>query len=189
MTDGTTHGEGSELSDLVAKAKKGDEAALNRLCTQCYDEILEFFRQRIPAHAEDLTQLLFAELPSKLEGYQESGRFRAWLRGVAYNMFLTKARSVKRLREETIRSGIAHPDPDTATLFRTAKGRLRALVTRLPDSLRRAWDLHAEGYSNAEIGVALGITEGAAATRVSRARSQLFAWLSGLADASADGPL
>lgn len=182
MPDSPPYIQSIELTELVARAREGDDDALDRLCRECYDEVLDFFRQRIPAHAEDLTQTLMADLRRKLEAYHESGRFIAWLRGVAYNMFLTRARSDKRLREDTILTGMAHPNPATSTLFRTAKGQLRKLVTRLPDSLRRAWELHADGYSHAEIAARLGISEGASMTRVHRARAQLFDWLRGSAD-------
>ena len=99
-----------DLPLLVAKTKEGDAEALDRLCECCYDQVLLYFRQRIPAQAEDLTQRLFADLPRKLEGYRESGRFRAWLQGVAYHMFLTQNRSNRRRREETHAAG-EHPRP------------------------------------------------------------------------------
>lgn len=172
------HDRDQDLASLVAAAKEGDRAALDEVCARCYDQVLFYFQQRIPAQAEDLTQRLFAELPRKLAGYTESGRFRAWLQGVAYNMFLTQNRSNQRRREDTLRTEIDLADTETTTLFRTAKGELRRLVLALPPTLREAWELFAEGRSHSEIAAELGISPGAAATRVSRARTRLLEMLS-----------
>jgi RNA polymerase sigma factor (sigma-70 family) len=166
-----------DLALLVARAKDGDAAALERLCALCYDEILEYFRQHIPEHAEDLTQKLFAGLDRKLDGYVESGRFRAWLRGVAYHLFLTQLRFDRRRIEQTLHTGFDVADPVTTTILKTAKGKLRDLVGRLSPLLRDAWNLHVQGYGPAEIADALDITPGAAMTRVSRAKTLLTEWL------------
>lgn len=163
-----------DLASLVAKSRGGDAQALDRLCECCYEQVLHYFQRRLPAQAEDMTQRLFADLPRKLNGYSESGRFRAWLKGVAYNMFLTQERSNRRSREDTLRTGMDFADMDTTTLFRTAKGKLRQHASELPSSLGEAWELFAQGYRHAEIARELGITPGAAATRISRARAVLI---------------
>lgn len=177
-----------DLAPLVAAAKAGDRSALSELCDRCYEDVLRYFSERIPAHAEDLTQKLFAGLDRKLAGYQESGRFRAWLRGVAYHMFLTQLRTDRRRPEYTLRTGFDIMDSETSTLFRTKKGELRRLALELPPSLREAWALHTKGLSNHEIAAKLSITPGAAMTRLSRARSTLAQWLSESEDPSEDAP-
>lgn len=169
--------EASDIAALVAAAKRGDRDALDYLCAQFYDDILHYFTERIPAHAEDLTQKLFASLDRKLDGYRESGRFHAWLRSVAYHMFLTQLRSDRRRKEDTLKTGADIEESSTTTMFRTKKGELRHLAQQLPPSLRDAWDLHVQHYSHDEIAARLGITPGAAMTRVSRARSLLAQWL------------
>jgi hypothetical protein len=83
----------ADLPQLVARAKAGETTALDALCRRCYDDILRQFQMWLPSEAEDLTQKLFMDLPRKLAGYEESGRFRAWLRAVAYNHFRTARRS------------------------------------------------------------------------------------------------
>jgi len=179
MLNSGSHGDCEDLVPLVAGAKDGDVDALDRLCECCYDQVLRYFQQRIPAEAEDLTQRLFASLPRKLEGYLESGRFRAWLQGVAYHMFLTQNRSNRRRPEQTLRTSMDFAEMDTTTLFRTAKVRLRDHYSGLPPALSDAWDLFTKEYSHSEIAEELGITPGAAATRVSRARSWLIKRLTG----------
>lgn len=175
-----------DLAPLVRGAKEGDPDALDRLCECCYEQVLGYFRSHLPHQAEDLTQRLFAGLPRKLQGYTESGRFRAWLQGVAYHMFLTQHRSERRRREQTLRTGMDFAEMDTTTLFRTAKGQLRRHARDLPPSLGEAWDLFVKGYRHAEIAAELGITPGAAATRVSRARSWLVERLEPEGEAPSD---
>jgi RNA polymerase sigma-70 factor (ECF subfamily) len=165
----------AELAPVVARAKAGDDAALDDLCRRCYSVAYDFLAYLIPAEAEDLTQELFADLRKRLRGYEETGRFTPWLRSVAFNLFRTRNRSNQRRREEPL-------DPDeydialaeaTSTIFTTEKRALRVAVGRLPETLREAWTLYAEGHEPQEIARKLAITPGAAATRVSRAKIHL----------------
>jgi RNA polymerase sigma-70 factor (ECF subfamily) len=177
------HADEPDLAALVARAKTGDAAALDQLCRRCYDDVLWHFSAWTPAEAEDLTQKLFAGLDRKLAGYEESGRFRAWLRGVAYHMFLTARRAEQRRHEDTLRTGLERDESETSTLFSTAKDRLRALVQQLPPSLREVWDLQVDGLTPDEIAERLGIQKGAVYTRLSRARAMLIDWMRNSPDA------
>jgi RNA polymerase sigma-70 factor (ECF subfamily) len=172
------HGDEPDLAGLVARAKNGDAAAFDQLCRRCYDDVLWHFTAWMPGQAEDLTQKLFAGLAPKLDGYEESGRFRAWLRGVAYNMYRTQRRSEHRRLEETLRTAFDVQDSESTTMFRTAKQRLRELARNLPAALRDVWELHIQGLSHEEIAQQLGIRIGAVYTRLHRARALLIEWMS-----------
>ncbi|MGH7466578.1 MAG: RNA polymerase sigma factor [Longimicrobiales bacterium] len=172
------HGDEPDLAALVAGARGGDAAALDQLCRRCYDDVLWHFTAWLPAQAEDLTQKLFAGLARKLDGYEESGRFRAWLRGVAYNMYRTQRRSEHRRLEETLRTAFDVEESESSTMFSTAKKRLRELAHKLPPALRAVWELHIQGFSHEEIAEKLGIGVGAVYTRLHRARSLLISWMS-----------
>src|SRR5689334_705271 len=89
-----------ELAPVVARAKAGDDAALDDLCRRCYSVVYDFLVYLMPAEAEDLTQEVFANLGHRLRGYEETGRFTAWLRSVAFNLFRTRNRAQHRRREE-----------------------------------------------------------------------------------------
>jgi len=167
-----------ELAPVVARAKAGDDAALDDLCRRCYSVVYDFLAYLMPAEAEDLTQEVFANLGHRLRGYEETGRFTAWLRSVAFNLFRTRNRTQHRRREEPLDTefDIALAEA-TSTIFTTEKRALHLAVARLPESLRDAWALYAEGDEPREIAKKLAITPGAAATRVSRAKIQLEAFL------------
>lgn len=115
-----------------------------------------------------------------MRGYQETGHFLAWLRSVAYNRFRTRNRSIRRRREEPLATDydLALAD-QTVEIFTSEKRALRAATAELPHSLRRAWELYAIGHEPRQIGLELGISAGAAAVRVSRAKDLLARRLGG----------
>lgn len=168
------------LADLVAAAQTEDATALELLCQRCYHHIRHFLEQLAPEEADDLTQEVFADLGATLRGYRETGRFLPWLRTVAYNRFRTKNRSIRRRREEPLATDydLALAD-QTVEIFTSEKRALRAASDGLPESLKRAWELYAQGHEPRQIGVELGITAGAAAVRVSRAKDFLAKRLQG----------
>ncbi len=168
------------LAELVAAARSGDAAALESLYQRCYVHVLHFLEQLSPGEAEDLAQEVFAGLEPKLRGYQESGHFLAWLRSVAYNRFRTKHRSIRRRREEPLATDydLALVD-QTVEIFTSEKRALRAATNELPETLKQAWDLYAAGFEPRQIGARLGITPGAAAVRISRAKDFLAGRLRG----------
>jgi RNA polymerase sigma factor (sigma-70 family) len=168
------------LAELVAAARTGDETALSVLCQRCYFHIHHFLEQLAPAEADDVTQEVFADLGAKLKGYRESGKFLAWLRSVAYNRFRTRRRSIRRRREEPLATDydLALTD-QTAEIFTSEKRALRAATDELPPRLKEAWELYAGGLEPRQIGSALGISAGAAAVRVSRAKDFLTGRLGG----------
>lgn len=162
------------LAEMVAAARAGDDSALAALCDRCYFHIHDFLERLKPEEADDLTQEVFADLKGKLRGYQETGRFLPWLRSVAYNRFRTRNRSLRRRREEPLSTDFDLELADqTVEIFTSEKRALLAATGDLPDSLRKAWSLYAMGYEPRQIGVKLGISPGAAAARVSRAKDLL----------------
>jgi RNA polymerase sigma factor (sigma-70 family) len=170
----------ADLPALVSRARGGDPIALGEIAVRCQPAVLAFLERLDPAEAEDLAQEVFAGLEARLAGYEESGRFPAWLRSVAFNLYRTRNRSIRRRREDPLTHDVDVPlAEDTSTLFRTGKERLRAAAAELPPTLREAWDLYADGYEPRDIAIRLGITPGAAATRVSRAKDFLEEKLQG----------
>jgi RNA polymerase sigma factor (sigma-70 family) len=162
------------LADLVVRARSGDAAALNELCKGCYSIVRDFLNYLIPEQAEDLTQEVFASLSRRLAGYEESGRFIPWLQSVAFNLFRTQNRALKRRGEDPFPTQFdIELAQETTTIFTTEKRALHRAVEELPPTLRNAWELYAQGFEPRDIAKQLEITPGAAATRVSRAKAEL----------------
>jgi RNA polymerase sigma-70 factor (ECF subfamily) len=125
------------------------------------------------AEAEDVLQDVFVALPRALRSYQEQGRFAAWLKRLTVRTALLRLRAAQRRREANLQEGTLNApaaNPDTQIEWLAMEKALRAL----PTSLRTVFVLRElEGYSHAEIAGLLGISAGAAMTRLSRAWRQL----------------
>lgn len=162
-------GAGVPLDQLLAGAREGSLGCLGELYQRYRKLVFDFLVIHAPNDADDLTQETFIKLPDKLVGYQDRGSFDAWLRGVAFNLYRTRQRSNNRRSEDPL------PDDDrlgeTSAMGSVTRNDLwKAALDQMPAALKDAWLLHRQGYEAAEIGERLGISAGAAATRLSRAR-------------------
>ena len=162
-----------EVPPLVERARKGDPGAIGQLAQLYREDVKQHLSRFAPESAEDLAQEVFMNLARSLEGYEESGRFREWLRAVAYNRYRTWLRSEVRKGLETLHTNAFGVSSETTTMFHTAKQKLRAVVKELPEGEREAWDLYVKGYPPKEIAEKLNISPGAAHTRLSRAKDHL----------------
>lgn len=101
-----------DLASLLANASRGDQAAWSDLVNRYARRIYALARSRCGSHdvAEELTQSVFATLAEKLPagGYDERGRFEAWLFRVAAN----------RVRDHVRRGRLRHVPQDPETLDR-----------------------------------------------------------------------
>src|SRR3989304_1300609 len=90
-------------------------------------------------------------------------------------------RKVKRLRErETDLDEARHHEHEGGDLDPDLRERLAAAIDALPEGLRLALVMHTiEGYTHAEVGLALGIAEGTSKARVFEARARVRKALGG----------
>jgi RNA polymerase sigma-70 factor, ECF subfamily len=168
----------SDEAALVAAARGGSTQALGALFG-LHARAVHATAYRLTGDvqdAEDVLQDVFVMLPDALHGYEERGRFGAWLKRLATLTALMRVRGRSRRREagaDALEVLPARPAPDPVDQLAAR----RALET-LPDGLRTVWVLkEVEGYSHAEIGEMLGITSGNSAARLFRAWKVLRAAL------------
>ena len=79
----------TDLNDLVAAARRGDEVAFARLYRHFAERVFRFclFRAGRPSDAEDLTQQVFLHVIEALPRYEDRGTpFAAWLFRIARNV-------------------------------------------------------------------------------------------------------
>ncbi len=125
--------------------------------------------------AQDVLQDVFAGLPEALRRYEERDRFAYWLKRLAVRASLMMLRARERRREDRLPdtetfTSRAHDPQGTADSIAT-----RRAIARLSDEQRIVLMLkQVEGYSHAEIGRLLGISEGASAARLHRALRRLW---------------
>ncbi len=88
---------GSALAGLLAKAKKGDQAAFGQLYNQYFEKIYRFIYYRVGHKeiAEDLAEDVFLKVLSKISSVNEDSSFEAWLYQIARNQVIDYYREKK----------------------------------------------------------------------------------------------
>jgi RNA polymerase sigma-70 factor, ECF subfamily len=171
----------SDEARLIQKAKF-DPKAFGELYERYLKKIYTYIFYRVGNHAdaEDLTSRVFQKAFIHLPGYEHQGLpFSAWLYRIAHNMVANWYRDQGRrkivgLDEATRRS--AEDEPGSAFERSADREMLLKIIRQLSADKQQVLILKfAEGYSNTEIGVILGKTEGAVKSLYHRTLLQLRA--------------
>jgi RNA polymerase sigma-70 factor (ECF subfamily) len=142
---------------------------------------LAFFRRTVAdrAAAEDMLQATFLRVHAARHSYRKGAPVRPWLFTIAARVRIDELRRRYRLPgsfdEEALDRLVAHEDDPGQSVDQSARDlSVRSAVDRLPPSQRVVVHLHRfEGLSFAEIGAALGASEGAVRIRAFRAYAAL----------------
>jgi RNA polymerase sigma-70 factor (ECF subfamily) len=162
------------------KYTPGSEADFERLYRNTYRRILGTLVtlvRDVPT-AEDCAQETYERAYRSWKSWRPDAPAEAWLHRIAINVAISDRRR-QRLRsagEVIKRLGRPEPGPDPARLVEGSD--LFRAIKRLPTKQAAALVLrHYHGYTNREIGAALGIPEQTVASRLATARKQLQAVL------------
>jgi RNA polymerase sigma-70 factor (ECF subfamily) len=173
----TSPGGTDDERSLIALAAVGDRAASRALYDRHAARVhrLAYRVCGDPDLAEDFTQEVFVKVFRSLGQFRGDSAFSTWVHRIAVTVSLNAMRKVKRLREREADLDEAHQhefEPDAIDPY--LRVRLAAAIEALPDGVRIALVMHAiEGYTHAEIGLALGIAEGTSKAKVFDARARL----------------
>lgn len=138
-------------------------------------ELLGYLRRRAVSDAEDLAAEVYAIAWRRRADLPPEFLRRAWLFGTARKLMLSESRRIGRAQEltELVASADAaadsQPDASRDRVVAEALARLR------PDDREIIRLVEWEGFSPAEVAVALGIRAGTARVRLHRARQALAA--------------
>jgi len=182
---------GNDWSDeaaLVRAAKQGDvhafEELVERYTRNVFRVALHIARSR--EDAEEVVQETFLRAFRHLKNFEERSRLSTWLTRITVNVALTRLRGLDRSltvpisenarEDEFVSEQITDWRPNPEQLY--SRSELRGILTRALQSLPRGnstvfWLRDVEGLSITETAEALGLTESAVKTRLSRARLQL----------------
>jgi RNA polymerase sigma-70 factor, ECF subfamily len=142
---------------------------LERAFRAHYGQVYRYLRRRThdPDRAEDLAQQVFADAAAALPDFgPDAPSPLAWLYTVAQRRFADEARRRGREQASTSEPELEYPEELTGTLV--------AAFGRLPEDQRTVLALKLlRGARFREIAAALGIGEGAAKMRFSRALAAL----------------
>lgn len=177
--------EGAEPPDevLASRAAGGDGRAFALLVRRRKDGLYRFARRYVgsPDDAYDIVQQSFVAAWRALGRYDPARRFDTWLRAIALNKCRDHARraGVRRLlmlSQETVADPVR--DSEAEWIADQQLAELDVAIAKLPRALKEPLLLTVfEGLSQAEAGLALGISAKAVETRVYRARRALAAAL------------
>jgi len=179
--------------DLIAAAVAGDETAFGELVKRSMPRALAFARQMTGSQedAEDVVQEAYVKAYRSLSGFRGDSGFYTWFYRLLANAcldHLRKAAVMNKLlffrrenKDEDERDPVEDaPDPNAGSspealvMGKELKKALNRALMALPGRQRAVFLLkHNEGLKISEIALALGISEGAVKSHLSRAVASL----------------
>jgi RNA polymerase sigma-70 factor, ECF subfamily len=169
--------------DLAKRAQGGEREAERLLILRLYPGV-HTLANRLLKNADsacDATQEAFLRAFSRLDQFDGTYRFSAWIFKILVNLVRDEYRRGSRVFACEIQPDDwpAHePIPVDAAMRSESFELVRRHLDRLPEDMRMALLLHfQEDLSGREIAYALGITYEAARLKISRAVAKLREWL------------
>ena len=178
----TAGGDASSDSDLVARLRDGDRAAVEEAYVAHHAAIRGFARRLVgdAAAAEDIVHEAFVALPRAIRRFRGDSSLRAFLIGVAANHSRRHVRSAMRRRRATERLAAREElrprtvDATSELINRQLASRLWAALDALPIDQRIAFVLcEAEQRTSVEVAEIVGAPEGTVRTRLFHAKRKL----------------
>jgi len=171
--------------DLLAKAMRGERAALDALCNREWRAVygIAYAALGNVAEAQDLTQEVFLRALRSLDRYQQTGApFSAYLATIARNRLRDGWRSRRPPSGSLDQASELHDQtdgPETSAIQRDEQRRVRAALARLPDDYQAVIRFRLlEGKSAGETAEIMGRSPGAVRQLQRRALAALRAALS-----------
>lgn len=136
---------------MLVRARAGDEAAFAALVRPYRGALYSFLVQRAGGHAaaEDLFQETLVRVWRGLAGYDDRGRFGAWLFTIARRVAIDASRRAARRPEavdpEEMPEPVARDDPEAKTLANELRALLLEAVDELPEEQRDVLSLRQHG--------------------------------------------
>jgi RNA polymerase sigma-70 factor (ECF subfamily) len=163
--------------EIVAAAQAGDEAAIEAVYHALAGPLYTLLRRlvRRPAIAEELLQETFVDVLEHIGAYEGRCPLPAWIRALAVNRALMYLRSHWHRSLEWMDKDPGGADrlPARDRAASADAGVERALMTLPAISRAVVWLHDVEGYTHAEIGLALGRTPSFSKSQLSRAHARL----------------
>lgn len=156
------------------------DAFVDSTWTALHGELFGFLARstRDPAAAEDLLQEAFLRLTTEVRQGRVPDNVRAWLYRVASNLAISRGRRARIALRWISQYGAAEArstsaSPETGFLRREQNSAMERALDRLPAPARVALVMSGAGFSGRDIAAAIGRSDIATRTLMSRARITL----------------
>ncbi len=124
--------------------------------------------------AQDVLQDAYIRIFRYIGKYQPTGSFEAWMRRIVITTALKTIEKKSYRNEINCIEDISQPGVPPEIYSQMGKKELMEVIDSLPGGFRQVFCLYViEGYSHAEIGEMLGISESTSRSQLTRARQQL----------------
>lgn len=173
MREPSTYTEAELIASCVRKDRTAQRILYERYASKMYPVCVRFLGRE---DAKDVLQDGFLTVFDKIDTYKGDGSFEGWMRKIFVNasLMLLRKSDVLRRTEDIAEVPEAGGVLEHGVLEQIGSQEILNLVAELPAGLRSVFNLFVvEGYSHAEVGALLGITEQSSRSQLSRARSLL----------------
>ena len=173
MSGTPTYTEAELISGCVHGDREAQRLLYERYASVMYPVCVRYLGRE---DAKDVLQEGFLTVFDKIGTYKGEGSFEGWMRKLFVNASLMHLRKTDVLRrtEDIDEVPEAGGVLEHGVLEQISSREILDLVAGLPAGLRSVFNLFVmEGYSHAEVGALLGITEQSSRSQLSRARSLL----------------
>jgi RNA polymerase sigma-70 factor (ECF subfamily) len=148
-----------------------------------FDEVLDQYRGRLGRIAltyaghesDDLLQEILLQIWRSLRGFREQSSIGTWCYRIAINTAISWKRKTARKKVELASSELDQL-PSAGDASMNQAGLLKRFLESLGEVDQTILLMHLENVEHSEIAAAIGVTEGAIRTRMSRLRQKLAAW-------------
>lgn len=167
--------DGTQLIGLVARARRGDPAAMDHLFRRFAPVVHAVLLGRAPRdEVDDLVQDVFEKVLSRLHELREDAAFPGWLLGIARHAAADLGRRPRPLPVDADDwpAGTASPED------RTEARHVMATLMQLPEAYREPLAMRlVEGMTGPEIAECTGMTHGSVRVNLHRGMALLRAAL------------
>ncbi len=164
-------------SEIIEQCKAGVRAAQFELYRQyskgMYNVCLRMLRH--PSDAEDVLQMAFAEVFSKMDTFRGESTIGAWIKRIVVNHCINFLKKKRLMWEEMDERVLSRPtDQDEPVDYSAKVEQINQAIMMLPDGYRVIFSLYLlEGYDHEEIAEILHISESTSKSQFSRAKARL----------------
>ena len=164
-----------EERDIIIGCKKREQTAYRALVDRYSNYLFAICKRYVQddEKAKDCLQESLVQIISKIDRYEERGKFMAWMSAVTVKKCLDVLRKEKRNQTSDL-DNVAEPSIDESINWRLERDDVMAFLETIPEQYRIAINMFlVEGYSHKEIADVLNISESSSRSLVSRARKMI----------------